>query len=45
MKDLALILLGVLRAKDSHESQARFRPFGAGAHEMKRPGSCRFDPG
>jgi hypothetical protein len=42
---LALISLGVLRAKDSCESQARYRPLAAGAHEMKRPGSWRFDPG
>jgi hypothetical protein len=36
-KVLALISLGVLRAKDSCESQARYRPLAAGAHEMKRP--------
>ena len=44
-KVLALISLGVLRAKDSCESQARYRPLAAGAHEMKRPGSWGFDPG
>jgi len=37
--------LGFLRAKDGCESQARYRPLAAGAHEMKRPGSWRFDPG
>jgi len=42
---LALISFGVLRAKDSYESQARYRLFAAGAHEMKEPGSWRFDPG
>jgi len=44
-KVLALISLEVLRAKDSCESQARYRPLAAGAHEMKRPGSWRLDPG
>jgi hypothetical protein len=32
-------------AKDSRESQARFRAFATGRHETKKPGSQQFDPG
>jgi hypothetical protein len=40
-----LILLGNFRAKDRRESQALYRALAASAHEMKAPGSWRFDPG
>jgi len=38
--------VGILRAKDGCESQARYRPLAAGAHEMKGPdrgGSIRAE--